>query len=528
MRKLCFIFLVGITLFFTPQGYSVEHEVKDGPGADHFFWLFNYPLMINQWEFSRNPAAQLFYDSGRISRVHSKVGVEQNSLRAAMDPGEIQGVRLQTESMRPIGNARVRGAFGYQNHRYDDLMFNGNMDFSGRNIYMLGDTLGGKQRQEGYHFLAELAYPFFNERLYTGIRMDYESRVGAKMQDLRNRNTISRAKITPGLIYHHGTFSAGLSGGPVIENNYTDVRAEMDERHTLFYHMGMGHYSASGNFSSAESVRYETYGYHTSLQLQHSIGEWSGMHALNYLSTSTEALVGNSYRMINGITDNEKFSYKGSFILKGSDFMHHLRLEGLYAKTTATEVRQEAQQQSIDGVFYTVIRTLRWIDGRHIINNYRGSITYDRLKIGANRPLDYQISIEAAPGHYRATHYPEVNYGSYEATSVQTNLSFQRFMQFGQIRFDPVAGIGLRKVIDSDLAVRPAPNYLAEIPVLDFRYISEDYISARLGLHFSARRLPWEGVRSVFAELDSYYTVFPNIQGRNHNYTIQLVLGLTF
>ncbi len=500
----------------------------DGPGADHFFWLYNHPIMINQWELTGNPGGQLFYDSGRISRVSSQAGMEQNQLRGSMDPGDIQGVRLQTESMRPIGNARVRGAFGYKNHRYDDLMYNGNMDFSGRNIYMLGDTIGGKQRQEGYYFLAELAYPFFNDRLFTGIRMDYESRVGAKMQDLRNKNTISRARITPGVIYQHRSFSAGLSGGPIIENNYTDVSAELDDRHTLFYHMGMGHYSARSSVSSSESVRYETYGFHASLQLEHSIGEWSGMHELKFKSVSTEALVGNSYRKINGITDYEELSYKGSFILEGSDYLHHFRLGGNYSRTTGAEIRQEAQQQSIDGVFYTVIRTLRWIDGRHIVNDYSGNITYDLFKRGSQRPLDYRLSFEAAPAHYRATHYPEVNYGSYEATSVQANLSFQNYMQFGSIRFDPLAGIGMRKVIDSDNSVQPAPNFLAEIPELDFRYISEDYISAWLGLHFSTRRLPWEGVRNVFAELNGSYTVFPDLNEQNQNFAVQLSLGLTF
>ncbi len=533
MRKLVLFFFL-LAYFLAFPGVSAQ----DSPGQHGSFemerrlMLYSHPELINQWSLTKNPAGLLFFDiEERVSRARSLGEMTDQHQRRAMDPGRTRALGMQTESLQQIGNVNVRGLFGYQNTHYDDLLYNGNMDFRhNRNLYMVGDTIGGRQRQEGYYFLAELAHPLLGDRLFGGVRMNYESAVGAKMQDLRNRNTISKADFTTGLIYNYGNISAGLSGGYVSETNFVNIRAELDERHTLFYHMGMGHYSASGNFSGSESVRYEGGGYHAGLNFQYTGERWQTIHSVDYYHLNTEALVGNSYRLINGITDYDRISYRGSLLRERPRHYHHFRLHASAEITNATEVRQRSQSQPIDGVYYTIIHTIRWIEGKHIINDVSAGLDYQFIKRGNRRPLRYQLTAGASLHLYDATHYPVQNYGYYDVASLLAKFEYQHFFSWRRINISPVMGLGGRFVADSDAVFIPFPNYLENVPETDHFYYSENYYRTRMGVELATDRLPVSSISSVFMGIHSVFTHYPDIINvdENHNFSMSLSLGITF
>ncbi len=533
MIRSCILFAL---FLLSLQGFGsntfIASFFEDSLSVEKKMMLYSHPVLMNQWSLTENPAGQLFFEpEERISRATSALAFEDEPLRRAMDPGETRSLFFQTQSKQQVGNVKVNGIFGYQNQQYKDLMYNGVMDFRhNRNLYTLGDTIGGKQRQEGYFFLAEMAYPMLDGRLFTGIRMNYESAIGAKMQDLRNRSTIARAKFTPGLVYNHDNFSIGLSGGYTVETNMVNVRAELDERHTLFYHMGMGHYSASGNFTGTETVRYEGSGYRGGLQLSHSVGGFAVLHSFDYGHLNTEALVGSSYRLINGITDYDRLAYQGSLLWERQGSIHHIGLNASAEITNATEVRQQTHSQPVDGVFYTIIRTIRWIEGKHIVNDYAAGVDYHFMKKGSSRPLQYQIKASANARLYEATHYPVQNYGFYNATSLTSKLEYQHFFRLNGYNIDPHIAIGGRFVIDSDAVFIPFPNYIDAIPELDFRYFSENCYLIKLGFDISTKRFPIDRFSTVFMNIEGSYMIFPDLEDldQGHNLNMRLSLGFLF
>lgn len=485
--------------------------------------------LVNPWTLSRNPAGIIFTIQEKITRFRIQFENDEENIRRAMDPRITRVLNVNTYNSQNLGKARVSGSFGYRNIHYGGLLYNGNMDFRYMNLYMLGDTVGGPQRQEGYFLSSELAYPFFSGRLTGGIHLDYESSIGAKMKDLRNKNTITRTSIIAGLVFKAGSFAAGLSGGPVIENNLTEVNAQLDERHTLFYHMGMGHYSASINFSTSESVLYESRGYTGESQVLFRSNSWRSFHTAGLFKLKTEARVGGNYRLINGITDYYRVHYYGDLNLRTNSSIHNLALNASMAKTNATEVRQESYSQSIDGVFYTLVRTLRWIEGKHIVNDLSGRLTYDLYRLGAYRPFRYNLTMQAGGGYYSATHYPAESYGYYNAAYGFGRLSYQHYFTIGKVNIDPVAEAGMKFIFSSDAEFRPFPNYIAQIPELDYRFFSENLYRAGFGADISTSPASMKGVSQIFGKVRGEYATYPGvITGKNYNLTVSLTLGTVF
>lgn len=529
MNQFKFIVLFLATFSLVPQLQASQEEIAKTSPVDKCSFFYSHDFLINQWTLGLNPAGELFNLAGNTSKVQAALGQSNQNIHRAMDPGKALSMGVTTQSYQTLGKVKVQGLFGYQQQKYDDLLYNGNMDFRYMNLYMLGDTIGGKQQQEGYFFNAQVAYPLFNHKLFAGIRMDYEASVGAKIRDLRNKNTIVRARFTPGLIYNHGNLSIGASGGFSTETNFTDVSSYMDERHTLFYHMGMGHYSASINFSGSETIRYESDGLHAGLQVQLRKNQWTMFQSLDYATLNTEARIGNSYRLINGITDYSRFTYRGSFLLEKPGAFHHLKLNATAASTNATEVRQEGHQTFVDGLWVTIIRNLRWIENKHIITDYSGGLEYQYINKGSKRPFDYQITAAAQANLYDATHYPSQNYGFYNASGLTANLEYQHFVQWKRVNFDPVIGAGARFILESQAVFKPYPNYIAQIPELDYRFFSENFYRANAGLNMSTSRFSILNVSQLFLNVNGSYFLFPNVDlQNNHNILMQVSMGAIF
>lgn len=518
------------TCCLTTSLRGAELSVEPGTDSEDMLLLYSHPSLVNPWMSALNPAGHLFFEAHeRISRVTLQGGLSEEPMRRAMDPGLTRQAEARTETFQSIGKARVRGLFEYQNQHYRDMMYNGNMDFRYTNLYMLGDTLGGRQRQEGYRFEAEGAYPVFGEQLYLGMRMDYETAVGAKMQDLRNRSTISRMRLTPGLIYNSGSWSAGLSGGFISEINYVHVRAILDERHTLFYHMGMGHYSASGNFSGSESVRYETSGFHGGFQFSYRGKHWQSLHTLHYKSQQTNALVGSSFRLNNGISDFSQLTYQGDFQLDQGNRTHWLQARFNTHTLYATEVRQQRVSINRDGVWYEEITDLRRIPGKHIVNDLSAALDYHFLGKGEVRPYRYQLTASAGINTYSATHFPRELYGFFDTFAVSGNLGYRHFFRWGELNVDPGIRLGAHLVMDSEAEFRPFPNYLEQIPELDYHYFSQSAYLAELSLSLSTQRTPLSGFTHLFMDIRAGLAFFPDANdGQQRNQQLSLSLGFMF
>lgn len=492
-------------------------------------YFYDQAVLLNQWTLGKNPASLHLSPLEDISRIKSSFNHSDKNIKRAMDPGKINGLNVHTESLRTIGRVKVNGLFGYQNYHYNDLLYNGNMDFSHTNVYTLGDTLGGKQRQEGYYFKAQASLPFLNNQLLTGIGADYEAAMGAKMQDLRNSNTISKLRITPGIIYQLNNYKFGLSGGPVWENNHISVSSVLDERHNYFFFKGMGHFVATRNMTGTENVRYESNGYEGTFQMQYKSSKWQFFQSLGYQHLETKALIGSSYRLLDGITDVNQIGYHGNLIYESSKLIHQMNLQVKATNINGTEVQQETRSVNEQGVWVSYIHTLRWIDNKHIKDDLSGELSYSLFKKGNNRPLQNQFTITAFAQMHEAGHYPIQNYGFYESTTAGGKMAYRHFFKWGTFNIDPMIGAGARIGLADDNNFISYENYFEVIPATDFRYLKEDYFSGNLGINFSTTAIPLPGIVETFLDIHTSYTVFPNIEAiDNTNFSLLFSLGVIF
>lgn len=527
VKKFTLIFLAGL---FSNLLHAMEKDPADGLQLNQCVFFYSHTYLVNPWSLSNNAAGLLFFDHGKISRVNGFFSQSDNKQKRLMDPQKTLSLGAQTQSFQKIGKWAVQGSFGYQHHQYQGILYNANLDFRYMNIYMVGDSLGGKQNKGGYFFNAGVAYPFFNDRLFVGMQMDYESSEGAKAQDVRNKNTIAIASFTPSLIYNAGNWALGLSGGLSTETNFVHMKVYLGDRHTVFYHQGMGHYVPRVNLSSTttESVRYEGDGVHAGIQMKYTLGRSGFFQSVNYYQLKTTALVGSVYRLINGITDFSRFSYTGAYTRNNSADIHHIRLEAASAVTNGTEVRQEVIEHQVDRIRRSYVKTLRWIEDKHIISNYSGGIEYNYIRKGEKRPFKYQLKAGASGSMYDASHYPVVAYGYYNATSVIADLEYQHFLKFRHLNVDPVLGFRSRMVLDSEVVYKPFPNYINSIPREDFRYFSEDYYGFNMGLNLSTSRLPFPNISQGFLNIHSNFMHYPGVNSDNNNFSLQVSLGVVF
>ncbi len=529
MRTNSISFLLLAGFLFLASMYARASDEETTLQTSKCMLFYTESALINQWSLGTNPASLQLYNIHGISRVHSEFGMSEQHIKRAFDPGKTIAIKAFTQNMQTLGKAKVSGMFGYQNQHYRDLLYNGNMDFSHTNIYMLGDSIGGNQRQEGYFFNVAVSYPLFNKRLLAGLGADYESTLGAKMRDIRNLNTISKFRLLPGFIYQHNNILLGISGGPIWENNVTQVTAVLDEKHSLFYHMGMGHFSASRQFSQSESVRYETDGFQAELQLQYKGSTWSLFQQFNFHSVETQAFVGSTFRLINGITDVNRLSYTGHLLFEKERRSHQFMLDFSKTRLIGTEVRQETRSINQQGVWISYIHTLRWIDDKHITDNIAGELSYTYSAKGEKRPFRYQLTLAANAQMYEAGHYPVQNYGYYESTTAGARLEYRHYFQWNRINIDPLLGGAARFGLSEDINVILYDNLITSIPHTDHRFFKEDYVLGTLGVSLSTSRLPLPGISQTYLNINSTYAVFPNIElDDNFNFSLLFSLGVIF
>jgi hypothetical protein len=462
-----------------------------------------------------------------ISHVQAGFYYKKEHLKWAQAPGETQLFYIKTTGFKKVKKLMFNGRFEYKNYQYDDLKYNNLLEFDNRNIYILGDTIGGHQKKEGFSMSGGVSIPIINNKLLFGINLDYEAFQGAKMLDPRNKNLMYDLKLTPGLIYKIRDLSLGLSGGLIKSNNEVKIGVMKEDKHDLFHFFGLGYFQIEKNITNYESL-YEKQGNFTSFQLGINKNNWVLLNSLNYQKLSNRVMAGGSYRLLDGITDLYLYEYNCYAFIQNKKFYHQIFANISREEIKGTEVKQHAET-FFNGQYYeSKIITDRWVENKHINKDYNGNIEYRFSKAGLDRPLLYQIIVNIDARFYKANHYPISEYGYYESTNLSGYLSYQYWFHFNQLNFAPKIGIKYRKELNSEIDYKEiATKFFPEIPTLDFQYLTSDYTMCELDLTF-LKSIKSNLIKEYFLNIKGSYVYIKDLSNNNYNFMINASLGFTF
>jgi len=492
-------------------------------GKSRLFYF--YLPVINPWSQGNNPAGNYFYSLNNISRISTGYDFTRNHNRSAQEPGETGKYHIGTEGIKRIGRFVFNGSIGYNNLQYNDLLYNNTMSFDNRNLYAIGDTVPGKQKQEGFHMWTGVAFPL-GKNLVGGFGARYENSLSGKMKDPRNLNKISSLKLTPGLVYQRNNLSFGISGGPLWENNELTVSVMENAKHNIFQFLGMGYFEAIRNIYSY-SARYDKSGYQADLQVHLQKPGWSFFNNLGYISTTEELREGSGYRLLDGITHVTNMHYTGDLLIHGEKVKHLVRAGVQYEKIKGTEVEQHSVTVNDGYVSWDSIVTDRWVDDKHIISNYAGNLSYTLLGMRQNKPVHYRLCARVSGKYYTSKHYPVESYGYYEVFSLTGLLEYQHYFTFKKLNLDPAIRLGLRHSLSNALEYQVEEKFFAAVPEADFMNLAADYYTGHASLQFSGGL---SGLfREWFVDANGTYYYFPDLPaGSNFNLAIQLSVGVIF
>ncbi|MCX6328122.1 MAG: hypothetical protein NTZ85_01225 [Bacteroidia bacterium] len=492
--------------------------------ANSKLYFDNLPL-TNIWANSTNPAGLTFCNSRQISLVEAGYSFSKKELKSPVEPGLINSFYAKTRGYKKIGKLTFFGSFGYDNEQYRDLLYNNTLVFDTDNPYILGDTIGGKQNKEGFLLEGAAAYPI-NERISIGIDVDYQNYVGSKQKDPRNRNDISSFTITPGLIYNGSKISAGISAGPLIFNNDISISVMDDGKYNLFQFLGFGYFKSIRNITSYENT-YFGKGYQTEVQLRYRKESYSNFLVVNYKNYIEEVRYGNTKRLIDGISGRDGFSACNYQSFRKNDNLHQLNIFFHMMNLDGTEVMQHSKT-IIAGLYtYDTLITDSWVEGKHIVSNYDGTIEYIFTRYNKSREK-YRVNLSVTAGYQSAYHYPVQNYGFQEILNLLVYSGYKTYLKCKSLAIVPEFGIGYRKNLSKSMNYVVTPLSIPELQEQDYITRHSDLIKANAGVTL-LKRTNNKSLSEYFLNLNTTYTYFPGSDsgGKNNIFLIGSV-GLIF
>lgn len=484
----------------------------------------NLPIN-NPWANSSNPAALEFLYNTQIRLVETGYSFRSKELKSPIEPGITNLFFVKTKGYKKIGKLTFYGSFGYENEQYKNLLYNNTFIFDIDDPYILGDTIGGKQRKEGFLLRGSVAYPV-TDKIIIGIDADYQNFVGAKLKDPRNKNDISSLVITPGLIYNGTSISAGISGGPVIYNNDIDVSVMENGKYSMFQFMGMGYYKSLKNIISYSNAYYGK-GYQAETQLKYHKDNYSNFTVINYNSSSEEVRYGNTNRLIDGISDRTGISVSNYQSMKRKENQHHLNILLNMMNLSGTELMQHFKSIVAGLYSYDTLITDSRAEGKHMVSNYSGTIEYKFTRYKDTREK-FSIDLGLSADYQSANHYPVQNYGFQKVLNVIVFSGLKAYKSFPALTIIPEIGLTYRKNLSRDMDYVVTELSIPEFQHQDYIARYSDILKGKAGITL-LKKSSVKYFTEYFINLDANYGYVPDIgNGSFQNVFINCSLGLIF
>ena len=492
--------------------------------ANSRLYFDNIPI-INIWANSSNPAGLAFLNASQINLVETGYTFNNKELKSPIEPGITNIFYAITKGYKKIGKLTFFGSFGYNNEQYRKLFYNNTFIFDINNPYLLGDTIGGRQKKEGFLLKGSVAYPVTG-KITIGIDADYQNYVGAKIKDPRNRNDISFLAITPGLIYNGSKISVGISGGPIIYNNDISVSVMDESKYNLFQFLGFGYYKSILNIVDYSNAYYGK-GYQAETQFRYRQDNYSNFLVIKYNSYSEEVRYGNTKRLIDGISDKTGISFSNYQSFRKNENLHQLNIFLNMMNISGTEVMQHFKNIVAGLYTYDTLITDSWIEGKHAVSNYDGTMEY--LITGYNNDLEkFRMNFGLSAEYQTVYHYPVQNYGFQKVFNIMVFSGYKRFKTFKSLTFVPGIGLAYRKNLYKGMNYVVTDKSIPELQKQDYMARYSDFVRGNASISFM-KRANSKFFSEYFLKLDASYTYAPDkVKGPFRNFFFNTSIGLIF
>ncbi len=479
------------------------------------------------WTGTSNPGSLSEYNITNVSLMQAGYLFNDDEIRLIQQPEQTEVYHAATKGFMKIGNLSVFGSFGYSNSRYNGSTYNGTLMFDTYNPYLIGDTVPARQFREQFDMGGKVSYRL-NERMTLATGVDYVSAVGAKQKDPRNKNSISSLKLTPGIVYHLGKTSLGLSGSWYTTSNELSYSVEGNWNQTLFMPLGLGYYRREVNISSY-SQWYTGKGYSGELQASHEIGGLFILAEFRYDHFSEEARSGSSFRLIDGITDTDDISLSALLRLAGERAFHNFTLQGSVRAVSADEILQRSYTINKGTYSYDSLATVSWIENKHMIKDIRGSLGYSYLVFDNDRNIDFNAGGNVSAVYFSTSHFPVQSYGQYNVFNLRGTLFAYKLLHIGKLNLTPGIEASYQANLASDISYTVQNYSLPEMVYHDYYVSKAGIFSGTLSLRLE-RHLPGNKfIKSLFLIPEGRLVMAPGTEaGDLSGYMISASAGIIF
>ncbi len=488
--------------------------------------LFDDLHVFAPWTMTTNPAAVSTIYLGRISIAQAGYWSAKDEARLFLQPEESNSFHAETKGYMQLGRISLFGSFGYENNRYNGLIYNSTLMFNSLNPYVIGDTVPDTQSKEGFDLSGQASLKL-SDRLSFAVGANYYAAVGAKQKDPRNKNNIATLEISPGVILDLGKLKLGFSGSLFTSSNEISFSVQGNWKRDLFILQGLGYYKDEPEITSYSEL-YDGNGYSAGIQASWESGSLVNVAEVAYKYSKEEARSGSSYRLIDGVATTNTLLFSDMLRISRSGAFHIMTLDGSLSGLSGDEVLQRMYTVRKPNYSYDSLATVSWISNKHLISDVFVNAGYCYASLNGPGDIKSEIGGNITFRYYTSGHYPLQTYGEMTTTNLALSAFINRVYTSGKTRITPGAEVSYRTNIGSSLSFREQEQSIPEMVYNDYDVLKADLINAKVAVRIE-KFLTARAVRSLFFVPRFDYTLaMGETTETMTGYFIDATLGLTF
>lgn len=356
-NKLIYILSVIAICLLPITSYSQQRSQKR-------HYTFEKIEMKSPWLLSGNAAGLVFNKADNFANVGGFYTNESGDYKNFNDPKTYSTYGVETKSYTKIKDVYFYGSFKYDYGVNEDLAWRGTI-YPGSNLNPIVDSIPGKVLRESYILSGKVGYNL-TDRISIGAAFDYSTNTAAKRIDGRNKNTLSKMNVSPGITFTTGGVKLGLNLNykrDVEQVEYKYIGEATGKE--IYYMEGLWFYVSSGITSTAMLDRkYLKDVFGGSFQFLAKVGNLRlfNQFSVNYGQEDNAEL--NNFDKRYASVESLNYNYDGKFRLIGNDIDHFLTLSFMSEENLSSNIVTNYERVPGEGnswAYYEYGKTLRYV-----------------------------------------------------------------------------------------------------------------------------------------------------------------------
>ena len=355
---------LGIALGAAAQGSSTDYPA-----------MVEFDKVQSAWFNSANAAGLTVDPLTRYSDLSLGYTLGRGDFRLQPE-GNPNILGISTSGATNLGRGYVWGAFNYKNYSAKDTRFNTmTLNLEDDLPFIVSDANVSPWKKQRYDLSMKVSTPLLGDVVALGLAASYFTESGAKQVDPRCTDYEYGVQVEPGLAFHFGGHTIGLSGiyrnGNIRE---VPVNSNSQQDQVAYILRGLGNFTDAviGSLSGIGTFYYNRNQVGGSLQYGYSGGDLKFLAEGGYTFQVVDAYQTPAKPRQMGSTIQQVIRGKFQIIAESDDYFHKVTVEGFNRKTNGIEY-----MQSLSDIWYTLRNYIR--------SNYdltRLSLGYDFFRKG--------------------------------------------------------------------------------------------------------------------------------------------------